>query len=55
MGIKKYLEAVKLHNAWLNTKDHPNDMTDDIALLYKTALKEMKEVLINSMIKYDFK
>nr|XP_034180311.1 GPI ethanolamine phosphate transferase 2 [Osmia lignaria] len=53
-GYKKYLEAVKLHNAWLNTKDHPNDMTDDIALLYKTALKEMKEVLINSMIKYDF-
>ncbi|XP_076680624.1 GPI ethanolamine phosphate transferase 2, catalytic subunit-like isoform X3 [Andrena cerasifolii] len=53
-AYQKYLEAIKLHNAWLNTKDHPNDITDDIVLSYKLALKGMKEVLINSMIKYDF-
>lgn len=50
----KYLEAIKLHNAWLNIKDHPDSMTDDIVLCYKTALKGMKEVLMNSIIKYDF-
>ncbi|KAF3420554.1 hypothetical protein E2986_01438 [Frieseomelitta varia] len=50
----KYLEAIKLHNAWLNTKDHPDDMTDDIVLSYKTALKGMKEILISSIVKYDF-
>ncbi|XP_043251717.1 GPI ethanolamine phosphate transferase 2 [Colletes gigas] len=53
-AYQKYLEAVKLHNAWLNTKDHPNDMTDDIVLSYKIALKGMKEALINNLIKYDF-
>ncbi|KOX71550.1 GPI ethanolamine phosphate transferase 2 [Melipona quadrifasciata] len=46
----KYLEAIKLHNAWLNTKDHPDDMTDDIVLSYKAALKGMKEILISSII-----
>nr|XP_033197814.1 GPI ethanolamine phosphate transferase 2 [Bombus vancouverensis nearcticus] len=50
----KYLEAIKLHNAWLNIKDHPDGMTDDIVLCYKTALKGMKEVLMYSIIKYDF-
>lgn len=53
-AYKKYLEAIKLHNAWLNTKDHPNGITDDIVLSYKIALKEMKEILINNTIKYDF-
>ncbi|XP_031837371.2 phosphatidylinositol glycan anchor biosynthesis class G isoform X1 [Nomia melanderi] len=53
-AYKKYIEAIKLHSAWLNTKDHPNDMTDDITTSYKTALKGMKELLINNMIKYDF-
>ncbi|XP_076621223.1 phosphatidylinositol glycan anchor biosynthesis class G isoform X3 [Colletes latitarsis] len=53
-AYQKYLEAVKLHNAWLTTKDHPNDMTDDIVLSYKIALKGMKEALINNLIKYDF-
>ncbi|XP_076292215.1 phosphatidylinositol glycan anchor biosynthesis class G isoform X1 [Lasioglossum baleicum] len=53
-AYQKYKEALKLHTAWLNTKDHPNDMTDDIILSYKYALKGMKELLINSMIKYDF-
>lgn len=50
----KYLEAIKLHNAWLNTKDHPDDMTDDIVFSYKTALKGMKDILISSIVKYDF-
>ncbi|CAK9834102.1 GPI ethanolamine phosphate transferase 2 [Anthophora retusa] len=53
-AYQKYLDAVNLHNAWLNTKDHPNDMTDDIVSSYQTALKGMKEMLINSAIKYDF-
>nr|XP_012144892.1 PREDICTED: GPI ethanolamine phosphate transferase 2 isoform X1 [Megachile rotundata] len=53
-AYQKYLKAVKLHSAWLNTKDHSNDMINNIVFSYKTALKEMKEVLINSMIKYDF-
>lgn len=53
-AYQKYLEAIKLHNAWLDTKDHPDDMADDIVLSYKTALKEMKEILINSTVKYDF-
>ncbi|KOC61014.1 GPI ethanolamine phosphate transferase 2 [Habropoda laboriosa] len=53
-AYQKYLEAIKLHNAWLNTKDHPNDMTDDIVSSYQTALKGMKEMLINSAVKYDF-
>ncbi|CAD1478308.1 unnamed protein product, partial [Heterotrigona itama] len=49
-AYQKYLEAIKLHNAWLNTKDHPDDMTDDIVLSYKTALKGMKEILMSSII-----
>ncbi|XP_078036093.1 phosphatidylinositol glycan anchor biosynthesis class G [Augochlora pura] len=53
-AYQKYKEALKLHTAWLHTKDHPNDMTDDIVTSYKYALKGMKEHLINSMIKYDF-
>nr|XP_033336582.1 GPI ethanolamine phosphate transferase 2 isoform X1 [Megalopta genalis] len=53
-AYQKYKEALKLHTAWLNTKDHPNDMTDDIVTSYKYALKGMKELLINSMIKYNF-
>ncbi|KZC05549.1 GPI ethanolamine phosphate transferase 2, partial [Dufourea novaeangliae] len=53
-AYQKYMEAIKLHIAWLNTKDHTNDITDDIVLSYKAALKGMKELLISSMIKYDF-
>ncbi|OAD62584.1 GPI ethanolamine phosphate transferase 2 [Eufriesea mexicana] len=53
-AYQKYLEAIKLHNAWLDTKDQSDDMTDDIVLSYKTALKGMKEILINSTVKYDF-
>ncbi|CAL7933068.1 unnamed protein product [Xylocopa violacea] len=53
-AYKKYLEAIKLHSAWLNTKDHPDGMTNDIVLFYRTALKSMKEILVNSTIKYDF-
>lgn len=53
-AYEKYLEAIKLHSAWLNTKDHPNEVADDIVLSYRIALKGMKEILINSTVKYDF-
>ncbi|XP_017882282.1 GPI ethanolamine phosphate transferase 2 [Ceratina calcarata] len=53
-AYQKYLEAIKLHNAWLNTKNNPADTTDDIVLSYKIALQEMKGILINSTVKYDF-
>ncbi|XP_053996555.1 GPI ethanolamine phosphate transferase 2 isoform X1 [Hylaeus anthracinus] len=52
-AYQKYLEAIKLHNAWLTTKDYPNHVGDDIVLSYKVALKGMKEMLISSMIKFD--
>ncbi|XP_076172790.1 phosphatidylinositol glycan anchor biosynthesis class G isoform X2 [Ptiloglossa arizonensis] len=53
-AYQKYLEAIKLHNAWLTTKDHQSDMADDIVLSYKIALKGMKEACTKSIIKYDF-
>ncbi|XP_076235195.1 phosphatidylinositol glycan anchor biosynthesis class G isoform X2 [Calliopsis andreniformis] len=53
-AYKKYLEAIKLHHVWLRSKDHSNNMTDDIIFSYKLALKGMKEILIHNMIKYDF-
>ncbi|XP_076764816.1 GPI ethanolamine phosphate transferase 2, catalytic subunit-like [Xylocopa sonorina] len=53
-AYEKYLEAMRLHIAWLNSRDHPNDTINDIVLSYRLALQNMKELLINSTIKYDF-
>lgn len=42
-----------MHVNWLNTYDKPNKMVENIILSYDTILKDMREVLINSMIKCD--
>jgi len=51
---QKYLDAVNLHVAWLNASEIQSEMIENIVLSYNTILKEMKDVLINSIVKYDF-
>ncbi|KAG7210192.1 hypothetical protein KM043_011749 [Ampulex compressa] len=47
----EYLKAIKLHVAWL--KDHPSSATKKIVQSYYTALQGMRNLLMQSMIKYD--
>jgi len=51
---QKYLDAVNLHVAWLNASEIQSEMIENIVLSYNTILKEMKDVLISSIVKYDF-
>ncbi|XP_011699289.1 PREDICTED: GPI ethanolamine phosphate transferase 2 isoform X2 [Wasmannia auropunctata] len=50
----KYLDAEKLHVAWLKGNRNP-EMVENIASSYKAILKEMRDALISSTIEYDFR
>ncbi|XP_071565902.1 GPI ethanolamine phosphate transferase 2 isoform X1 [Temnothorax nylanderi] len=52
---RKYLDAVNLHAAWLNASETQRWMVENIVLSYNAILKEMKDALISSIIKYDFR
>ncbi|XP_071648879.1 GPI ethanolamine phosphate transferase 2 isoform X2 [Temnothorax longispinosus] len=52
---RKYLDAVNLHAAWLNASETQRGMVEMIVLSYNAILKEMKDALISSIIKYDFR
>lgn len=46
---------MNLHAAWLNASETQSGMVENIILSYNTILKEMKDTLISSIIKYDFR
>ncbi|XP_012230404.2 GPI ethanolamine phosphate transferase 2 [Linepithema humile] len=52
---RKYLNTVKLHADWLKASDNPSGMVENIVLSYNAILKEMKDALISSMVKHDFR
>lgn len=52
---RKYLDAVSLHVAWLNTSETQSGMVENIVSSYNAILKEMKDALISSIVKYDFR
>ena len=52
-AYKNYQNAIKLHAAWLNTKSSPNDVVQDIVQFYEAATKEMKNILMGTLLEYD--
>lgn len=52
---RKYLDTVNLHAAWLNASEIQSGMVKNIVSSYNAILKEMKDALISSTIKYDFR
>jgi len=48
------VDTIKLHVAWLNGNGNSNGMVESIISSYNAILKEMKNTLINNMVKYDF-
>lgn len=52
---RKYLDAVNLHVAWLNASETQSGMVENIVSSYNVILKEMQDVLISSIVKYDFR
>ncbi|XP_001607537.2 GPI ethanolamine phosphate transferase 2 [Nasonia vitripennis] len=50
---KNYQNAIKLHAAWLNTNSQPNDMVDDIIIMYQSAIMDMKKRLTSNLLEYD--
>ncbi|KAL0110564.1 hypothetical protein PUN28_013867 [Cardiocondyla obscurior] len=53
---RKYLDVVKLHATWLNASGIQNKMVvENIISSYNSILKEMKNAIIGSIIKYDFR
>ncbi|XP_011337922.2 GPI ethanolamine phosphate transferase 2 isoform X2 [Ooceraea biroi] len=53
---QKYADTVKLHVTWLNGNENSSEMgVEGIVSSYNTILKQMKNALISSMVKYDFR
>lgn len=46
---------MKLHAAWLQASDNPSGMVESIISSYNAILREMKNALISSMVKHDFR
>ncbi|XP_011630647.1 GPI ethanolamine phosphate transferase 2 isoform X1 [Pogonomyrmex barbatus] len=51
---QRYLDAVNLHVAWLNTSEKQSEMVKNIVSSYNAILKEMKDTLITCMIEYGY-
>ncbi|KAK2580471.1 hypothetical protein KPH14_006212 [Odynerus spinipes] len=49
----KYMDAIKFHVAWLNAVNKSYETGYDVIAAYRSALNEMKEVLIRNMLKND--
>ncbi|CAD6241866.1 GSCOCG00009347001-RA-CDS [Cotesia congregata] len=52
-----YLKAVKLHNEWINSSNNEsnfdNTVSEKIITLYLESLKDMKNLLVQSIIQYN--
>ncbi|XP_047344818.1 GPI ethanolamine phosphate transferase 2 isoform X2 [Vespa velutina] len=49
----KYMDAVKLHLAWLKSVNNSYETGYDVIAAYRSALNEMKEILVKNMLKND--
>lgn len=49
----KYMDAVKLHLAWLKSVNNSYERGYDVIVAYRYALNEMKEILVKNMLKND--
>ncbi|KAF7413550.1 hypothetical protein HZH68_002039 [Vespula germanica] len=49
----KYIDAVKLHLAWLKSVNNSYETGHDVIAAYRSALNEMKELLVKNILKND--
>ncbi|KAF7407296.1 hypothetical protein HZH66_001833 [Vespula vulgaris] len=49
----KYIDAVKLHLAWLKSVNNSYETGYDVIAAYRSALNEMKELLVKNILKND--
>ncbi|XP_015174532.1 PREDICTED: GPI ethanolamine phosphate transferase 2 [Polistes dominula] len=49
----KYMDAIKLHLNWMKSPNNPYETEYHIIAAYRSALNEMKEILVKNMLKND--